>query len=513
MANRGAGGIHLPLLNALRQRPLTLFAAAVVALPAAAAPTFDARTQIDQQIAAHPHATGAYVLEKGEEALLARAWLGDHARTSIDVQYFIWSTDNVGILASEALLRAAERGVRVRVIVDDLLIDAPDRTLLALAKHPRIDIRIYNPVHSVGTPLHKRVLNISTDFRGANQRMHDKTFIVDGAVAITGGRNMADEYFDYDHAYNFRDRDALVLGAVVPTMRQSFERFWNDELTVPVEALYDGLGIMQKHVTVDANEVQQVYRELQSYARSEKNFAPEVRAAIAAIPGAFPKLAARLSWGRVEFISDLPGKNDARFGLGGGGLSTAALAQLLDSARREVLIQSPYLVLSDEALALFAKVRARGVRVRISTNSLASTDNLQAFSGYRNQREALLELGLEIYEYKPDPQIQRQVMQRYAALRAEAPVFALHAKSMVIDQQVVYIGTYNLDPRSENLNTEVGVIIHDARQASAVAAAIATDMLPANSWNAATDAPDEYASFLKRFKATFWQFMPIKPLL
>ena len=173
------------------------------------------------------------------EALLARAWLADHARQTIEVQYFIWSTDNIGILASEALLRAADRGVQVRVIVDDLLIDAPDKPLLALAKHPHIEIRIYNPRHSVGTPAHKRVLNVATDFRGINQRMHDKTFIVDGKLAITGGRNMANEYFDYNHEYNFRDRDALLLGNVVGTMQASFERFWNSELCAAVESLYD----------------------------------------------------------------------------------------------------------------------------------------------------------------------------------------------------------------------------------------------------------------------------------
>jgi len=468
---------------------------------------------IDTQIAAHPGSSGVYLLDKGEEALLARAWLAGHARESIEVQYFIWSTDNIGILASEALLRAAERGVRVRVIVDDLLIDAPDRTLLALARHPNVEIRIYNPKHSVGTPTHKRLLNVFTDFRGVNQRMHDKTLLVDGKLAITGGRNMADEYYDYDQAYNFRDRDALVLGEAVKAMRASFERFWDSPLSVPVEELYDGLGLMQKRVTLTDAEVQQVYRELHAYAGAPENFAPEVRAAIDAMPRAFPALAAQIAWGPVEFISDTPGKNGQRLGLGGGGLTSAALARLVDDAREEVVIQSPYLVLSDAAMELFGRARARGVRVRISTNSLASTDNLQAFSGYRSQRRRLLKMGLEIREYRPDPAVQREVMQRYAALKDEAPVFALHAKTLVVDSQVAYIGTYNLDPRSENLNTEVGVIVRDPALARAVCAAIETDMAPANSWNPATDDPDQYVSLAKRSKVRFWQLMPIKPLL
>ena len=180
-------------------------ALATVALLLGTAAVADPRDVIDETLRAHPGLTGSLVLEHGEQSLLARAWLVDHARRSVEVQYFIWSTDNIGILASEALLRAAQRGVAVRVLVDDLLIDAPDETLLALVAHPNIDIRIYNPMHSVGVPWYRRLWGLVTDFRGSNQRMHDKVLIVDGELAITGGRNMADEYFDYDHAYNFRE--------------------------------------------------------------------------------------------------------------------------------------------------------------------------------------------------------------------------------------------------------------------------------------------------------------------
>lgn len=467
---------------------------------------------IDKQVEAHPGKTGAYVLDRGEDALQARAWLVDHARQSIEVQYFIWSTDNIGTLAAEALLRAAERGVKVRVIVDDLLIDAPDKSLLALAKHPNIDIRIYNPQHKVGTPFYKRALNTVTDFRGVNQRMHDKTFIVDGKLAITGGRNMADEYFDYDQEYNFRDRDALLLGEAVRQMQVSFENFWASELSAPVETLYDGFGLMQKNVRVEDSEVRQVYESLHAYAKSPENFAPEVRAAIAATPETFPRLAREIKWGQVDFIHDMPGKNSNRMRLDGGGMTTQALAKLVEGAQSHIVIQSPYLVLSDKAVDLFKKTLARGVRVRINTNSLASTDNMQAYSGYRNQRRKLLKMGLEIFEYKPDPANQVRLMPR-AALKDKPPVFAIHAKSMVIDSRVAYIGTYNFDPRSENLNTEVGAIIYNETLARAVEQAIETDMLPANSWNAAKDNPDRHASLAKRSRVRLWQQTPIKPLL
>jgi putative cardiolipin synthase len=466
---------------------------------------------IDSQIAAHPKQTGVVVLDTGEAALLARAWLADHAQRSIEVQYFIWSADNIGILASEALLRAAQRGVKVRVIVDDLMIDAPDKSLLALARHPNVDIRIYNPRHKVGTPFYKRVLNVLTDFRGVNQRMHDKTFIVDGQVAITGGRNMADEYFDYDHDYTFRDRDALLVGEAVTAMRSSFDAFWASRLAVAVESLYDGWGLMQKNVKVDDAEVQQVHRELHDYAGKPENFAPEVRAAIDAAPAAFERLANEMAWGQVEFIHDVPGKNGNRWRLDGGGRSSAALARLVAGARESIVIQSPYLVMSDNAKALFRAAVARGVRVRILTNSLASTDNMQAFSGYRNQRKQLLEMGLDIREYKPDPANRDALMSR-ANPPATPPLFALHAKSMVVDGKIAYIGTFNFDPRSENLNTEVGVIVHHPALAMRLQTLMENDMRPENSWRAA-DEPDQYVPLSRRGQVRLWQLLPLKPLL
>ena len=486
---------------------------AAAAAPAAPVASDAHLSFIDARIAANSGKTGVYVLDTGAEALLARAWLADNARTSIEVQYFIWSTDNIGILAAEALLRAANRGVRVRVIVDDLLIDAPDASLLALARHPNIDIRIYNPQTSVGVPLHKRLLNVLTDFRGVNQRMHDKTLVVDGKFAITGGRNMAAEYFDYNHQYNFRDRDALLLGQAVTAMRANFERFWASPLAAPVETLYDGLGLMQKNLRVDDAQVQRIYDELHAYARSPENFAPEVRSAIAATPEAFSRVAGQMVWCEVEFISDAPGKNESSIRLDGGGRTTDALVRLVQGARSRIVIQSPYLVMSDKALELFRQVTARGVTVRINTNSLASTDNVPAFSGYRNQRRELLAMGLQIYEYRPDPQVQKTLMQRTPAAGGKPPVFSLHAKTLVIDSKIVYIGTFNFDPRSENLNTEVGAIIHDEALARAVEASIEADMSPGNSWDAARDDPDQHVSLAKRSKARLLQWMPLRPLL
>ncbi len=473
----------------------------------------DSITFIDSQIAAHPQQNGIYVLDKGEEALLARAWLADHAQKTIEVQYFIWSTDNIGILASEALLRAADRGIRVRVIVDDLLVDAPDKSLLALAKHPNVEIKIYNPQHKVGTPFHKRLMNIAVNFRGVNQRMHDKTFIVDGKLAITGGRNMAAEYFDLNHQYNFRDRDALLLGDVAKIMQASFNKFWASPLSAPVEELYDGLGLMQKKVSVKDADIQKIYADLHAYAQNPANFSVEMRTAIQNTPQAFMRLTEQLIWTNIEFISDTPGKNSNKLFLGGGGKTTEKLAQLVADAKQQIVIQSPYLVLSSQAIKLFKAAIKRGVTVRINTNSMAATDNVQAFSGYRNQREQLIKMGIEIFEYKPDPHIKHALLKQNPAFYEKPPIFAIHAKTMVVDNKTVYIGTFNFDPRSQNLNTEVGVIVQNEDLAAKVQDAIETDMRPENSWNAATDKPDQYATSAKRKRVLVYQLTPIKPLL
>jgi len=468
---------------------------------------------VDAQIAAHSNQSGIYVLDTGEEALLARAWLADHAQKTIEVQYFIWSTDNIGILASEALLRAADRGVKVRVIVDDLLVDAPDKSLLALAKHPNIEIRIYNPQHSVGTPFHKRLVNIAVNFRGINQRMHDKAFMVDGKLAITGGRNMAAEYFDYNTEYNFRDRDALLLGSVVEDMRTSFNKFWASPLSAPVEELYDGLGLIQKNVSVKGIEIQKIYANLHSYAKNPDNFSPENLEAIQNTPKPFMRLTKQVIWTDVEFISDTPGKNSNKLLLGGGGKSTEKLAALVENAQSEIVIQSPYLVMSSEAIKLFKKAIKRGVKVRINTNSMAATDNVQAFSGYRNQREILTKLGIAIFEFKPDAQIKQHLVRHQTNGILKPPIFAIHAKTMVVDNKIVYIGTFNFDPRSQNLNTEVGVIVQNTALAKEVQTAVEIDMQPENSWNASIDKPDKFASVSKRRRVFSYQLMPIKPLL
>ncbi|MET0090155.1 MAG: phospholipase D family protein [Candidatus Thiodiazotropha sp.] len=455
----------------------------------------------------HPGKSAVSVLEKGEHALLTRAWLTERAERSIDAQYFIWSTDNIATLAGERLYSAAERGVRVRVIVDDLLIDAQPATLLSLDAHPNIEIRIYNPLHSVGRGFFSRLWHLLTNFRASNQRMHDKLVIYDGRIAITGGRNMADEYFDYDHEYNFRDRDVLAAGAVVPQMQTSFEAFWNSPLSVPLASLLE-----DEQQDLTQQQIQAYAEWLHAYARNPENFAPEVRHAITDMSGRAQQILADMHWTDAAYLHDIPGKNSNHRSLDGGGHTTDSLINLLAGARRQILIESPYLVMPEPGFDFFAELIARGVKIAIVTNSLASTDNLQAYSGYMKQKQRLLDLGIEIHEFKPRPGVARQLIARHERLGKQVPVFALHAKSLVIDERVAYIGTFNLDPRSTNLNTEVGLVIHDPLIAQQVAAAIREDMAAENSWDAASD-PDQDVGLIKRIEAGFWSLLPLDPVL
>jgi len=453
--------------------------------------------------------TGVYTLEEGDLSMVARAWLSEAAERTIDVQYFIFTADNVGLIAVDYLLRAADRGVRVRLLVDDFMVEADGEALLALDAHPNLEIRLYNPTTNIGKSIPSKLFNLTTDFRGFNQRMHNKTFIVDGRVVITGGRNIADEYFDYDHEYNFRDRDVLLLGGAAGTVQESFERFWVDSLSVPVASLVN--------TTVAPSDTATIYRYLHNYSCDPKNFWPQVREQITAVPAAFERIRASgaLVWSdSVTFVTDAPGKNDGANGLGGGGASTDALIQLIREAKSSVTIQSPYLVTTSVGQEVFREAIARGVRVRILTNSLAATDNLEAFSGYQRDRDVLLEMGVELYEFKPDAEVRKQVM--HGALQSKldyAPVFGLHAKSMVVDEAIAVIGTFNLDPRSANLNTECLAVIRDVQVAGALARAMEVDMRPENAWRTTAEFnPDGTVAFGKRF-AVWWRRVVPKSVL
>jgi len=468
---------------------------------------------IDPLVQKHPDKTGLYVLEKGGEALLTRGWLADRATKTIDVQYFIWGDDNIGKLAAETLLRAAERGVHVRVLVDDFLLEAEVDEIFAMDYHPNVEIKVYNPMHSVGVNFLERITQMLIDFRGSNQRMHNKMFVVDNKVAITGGRNMENQYFDFGHTYNYRDRDVLLMGKVIHQFSDTFEEYWSSDLSEPVQELIHNPFIPD---TNTSSQVNSIYKNLHLYAQDKSNYLPEIRQFMAGVSDKMIKITNSMYWLDASLISDRPGKNKTWFNydMDGGGECTSALAQLLNSAKDNVVIQSPYLILSSEAWELFEAALARGVKIKISTNSLAASDNLPAFSGYSAQVDDLLDAGIELYEYRHDAKRRDDLVQRYSQYKdSELPIFSLHAKSMVIDDSTVFIGTYNLDPRSENLNTEMGIVAKDKDLARAVKREIEIDMAEGNSWNVRKDGHNNDTSIGKRGKVLFLKFLPLDPIL
>ncbi len=449
--------------------------------------------------------TGVYVLEDGSGSMVARAWLTEYAEKTIDIQYFIFSTDNVGLIACDYLIRAADRGVKVRIIVDDIMVDADIQDILTFASHENITVKIYNPGVNLGKNIFSKIQKFTTDFRDANQRMHNKTFIVDGKVVITGGRNIADEYFDYDHEYNFRDRDILLLGKVSETVGTSFDAFWNSDLSKDVTSVVDDLP---ENATAENR-----FDKLHEYACNPYNFWPQVRERIANLPSTFKTIntSGDLVWLEdVKFISDDPGKNDGSEGLGGGGISTSALIDLVKNAKSSIDIQTPYLITTALAQNLFKDAVERGVKIRILTNSLASTDNVEAFSSYQSDREKLLNTGVRIFEFRPDAAERTKIMTGELQEKLDhKPIFGLHAKSMVVDNQITVIGTFNLDPRSANLNTECIVIVKSEPISAGVLKGMEEEFKPENSWETTLDFnPDAEVDNYKRLKTWTRKILP-----
>lgn len=449
--------------------------------------------------------TGVYVLEDGGGSMVTRAWFSEYAEQTIDVQYFIFSTDNVGLIACDYLVRAADRGVKVRILVDDIMVEAGVHDILMMDSHENISIKVYNPGTNLGKNICQKIGKLKLDFKGANQRMHNKTFTVDGKVAITGGRNIADEYFDYDHEYNFRDRDVMLIGKTATVIQNSFNTFWESKLSVPVTDLVSAEG--EKF-----NDPKR-FDKLHEYACNPDNFWPQVRERVNNFPKTLKDIenSGELVWlDTVGFVSDVPGKNNEWQNLHAGGVSTDALIALINSAKKSVMIQSPYLITTDVGTALFAAAVKRGVKVQILTNSLASTDNLDAFSGYQRCRADLLKAGVEIFEFRPDAEVRHKIMT--GALQKKLnykPIFGLHAKSMVVDGETTVIGTFNLDPRSANLNCECVSIIHSQKIATVVLKGMEEEIKPENAWHTTLEwNPDGAAGLEKNKKAVQRRVVP-----
>ncbi len=471
----------------------------------------------------------AVILDQGTDALLARVNLMRSARTGIDLQTYIFDEDDAGRLVLDELMKAARRGVRVRVLLDQLSALKNVDTLAALTgAHSNFAIRIYNPVlNRAKLSYPQYLLAAACCFRQLNRRMHSKLLLIDNDIGITGGRNYQNDYYDWDPEFNFRDRDLLVAGPVAREMAENFDAFWTSQRSRPVETLGDvGKRLLRGGVPpLPAIQYEQPQRAAAMLRDADDASLVQAQFVAPALPV-----------GRAVFIADLPQKHRRERAVARAAApSSPVLRGLIESAQREVLLQTPYLVLSQPAQQMFRAVHNRtpAPRIVISTNSLASTDSFITYAlAHKYKRRYLRDFGFEIYEYKPYPaaapvdllatgadlpvsvapltlydevpdssrpqarpqrdnSFQREYFaSRYFGSNANAPVplkhagvrIGMHAKSMVIDDRIGVVGTHNFDPRGDRYNTENAVLIDDANFAQALAASIRRDIAPDNSW-------------------------------
>lgn len=430
------------------------------------------------------------IVSGGYEALMLRVHLIRQAKGAIDLQTFIWSNDECGRLMIYELIEAARRGVKVRLLVDHMFSDQdPDVVAFLTTVHPNFALKLHRPTlgRSRPTLVHTAAAGVLT-FRAMNQRMHNKLMVVDGAALITGGRNVENAYFDHATGLNFRDRDVLALGPLVRDAAASFEAFWNYRHAVAGGELDDvaavlARGTFRRYATRADYDFGGFFEELGREADDPAAIAARFGARLRAVE-------------KATFVSDEPGKRRGFFFTQTARI-TRELKHVLERAEKSVVVQTPYLVLSRPARSVFEGMKRRrpGLRIRVSTNSFGSTDNIMAYSAnYRLRNRYVQDLGLEVHEFRPEPASMAVLFPRRdemaargqarmaAGAPAELPFLCIHAKSFVVDDRIAFIGSYNLDPRSENLNTEVGLLIEDAALARELRAEIEEDMRPENSW-------------------------------
>ena len=425
--------------------------------PPAEAPLWDA---IDAAAPDDWHA----LLNDGPAALGWRLRAIDSATQSIELQTFLWYSDTAGAMVLDHLVRAADRGVTVRVLIDDSFLIREDQMLLALAAHPNIEYRVFNPFkRRAGGVATRQLLNLA-EFKRLDHRMHNKAMVVDNRVAIVGGRNIADEYFGLDESGNFRDLELIFGGAVVRTISDAFDTYWNDRWTFPIEAI--------SHEKASAEELAQARRVTEKATHVHVEESPQQR-----LEQWLSLLDTADTGQAILFVDEPPQdnpKNRDEFPV----QVANELVRLFDRADSEIIIVSAYLIPTPDLEGAVKRALDRGVRVRILTNSIRSNNHLSAHSAYRNHIGTLVESGAELHEVRVDAKDRN----RYMLTPIERKKLALHAKALVIDDDKVFIGSTNLDPRSLRINTEMGFLVTSRPFNETVRNALEGDFSTANAW-------------------------------
>jgi len=401
--------------------------------------------------AAHPGTSGIYPLRDARDAFAARVQLAQAAERSLDVQYYIWHKDMTGTVLFDALRAAADRGVRVRLLLDDNNTVGLDPVLAGLDAHPNIEVRLFNPF----TVRQPRWLGYLTDFGRANRRMHNKSFTADNQVTIVGGRNVGDEYFGATNGMLFLDLDVMAVGPVAQAVSEDFDRYWASPSSYPVEHLLPPAAPTALSDLLAESRAIGQQPAMRDYARALRE-SPFVRALTeATLP---------LEWVVTRMVSDDPAK-----GLNGAApdsLVRDKLKAIIGIPVSRVSLVSPYFVPTDSGVALFANMARHGVDIQILTNSLEATDVPAVHAGYAKRRKALLASGIRLYELRRLlPRLQEE---RDPGRLGSSSASSLHAKTFAVDRSRVFVGSFNFDPRSSLLNTEMGFVIDSARMARQV---------------------------------------------
>jgi putative cardiolipin synthase len=394
-------------------------------------------------VAAHPPGeSGFYPMSDAIDALATRLLMAEQAERSIDAQYYLIKPDVVGNVFIEVLLRAADRGVRVRLLLDDILTKGYDAGMAALDSHPNFEIRIFNPFANRSA----RGLGFVTDFSRVNRRMHNKSFTVDNSVTIIGGRNIAGEYFGAREDAKFGDLDVIGVGQVVQDVSNMFDDYWNHSAAAPLPAF--------AKMTEDPEGDLVVLRERLIESRESIKDTPYAEAVRRQVGHYLATEESVLMWAPYTLAVDSPDKSNKNLAKDAASITTE-LKQTILTSRKEVLIISPYFVPRKAGVEVFTTLQKSGVDITIVTNSLAANNQKTVHGGYAPSRKPLLEAGVKIFEVRPDAGISGSEYVAGKAARA-----TLHTKAFIVDRHDVFIGSFNFDPRSANINTELGVIIH-----------------------------------------------------
>jgi putative cardiolipin synthase len=444
--------------------------------------------EIKPLVVKHRGESGFYLLSSGMEAFLARVLLIDAADKTLDLQYYLFEADLTGKFMLDRLMAAAARGVRVRLLLDDWRETSKmDWWLTMMEIYPNLEVRVFNPFGGLRSNPLNRPLQAVFGPQRLRARMHNKAFIVDNSVAIVGGRNIADAYFGASPDFHFRDLDVLAVGPIARQASTVFDDYWNCALAIPLKAIVSR--------QFSAADLEKARRRLTAERESLKNSVYGIKMRQSdflkrAETGKLPFV-----WAPAEVLSDSPLKVIDPGEPAHPAKMAKQIRGFLESAQHEILMVSPYLVPGKAGVRWFKKMRERGVTVKIITNSFASTDSLVAQFGYMRYRKALLRLGVELYELRPTPGRRgaedeppgaagfgRAGGSRGAAGSGLASHGTLHAKILILDRQAVFVGSFNLDPRSARFDTQNGLVIHSPQLAAQTAVLFAKDASPARTY-------------------------------